>query len=31
LDAEAKIDRGIRTDEARYAAQRDFGNTLRDE
>jgi hypothetical protein len=27
LDAEAKIDRGMRADEARYAAQRDFGNT----
>src|ERR1700733_14488283 len=27
LDAEAKMDRGLGTDEARYAAQRDFGNT----
>src|SRR5580693_6955313 len=27
LDAEAKMDRGLRADEARYAAQRDFGNT----
>jgi putative ABC transport system permease protein len=26
LDAEAKLDRGINTNEARYAAQRDFGN-----
>jgi predicted permease len=26
LDAEAKMDRGIGVDEARYAAQRDFGN-----
>jgi hypothetical protein len=27
LDAEAKMDRGLGADEARYAAQRDFGNT----
>src|ERR1700722_8809500 len=27
LDAEEKIDRGLRADDARYAAQRDFGNT----
>ena len=27
LDAEAKMDRGLRADEARYAAQREFGNT----
>jgi putative ABC transport system permease protein len=27
LDAEAKMDRGVAADEARYAAQRDFGNT----
>jgi hypothetical protein len=26
LDAEAKVDRGLGADEARYAAQRDFGN-----
>ena len=27
LDAEAKMDRGLGTEEARYAAQRDFGNS----
>src|ERR1700722_13907653 len=27
LDAEAKMDRGAGAEEARYAAQRDFGNT----
>jgi len=27
LDAEAKMDRGLDADEARFAAQRDFGNT----
>jgi predicted permease len=27
LDAETKMDGGMRADEARYAAQRDFGNT----
>lgn len=27
LDAEAKMDRGLDAEEARYAAQRDFGNT----
>jgi putative ABC transport system permease protein len=27
LDAEARIDRGLDADEARHAAQRDFGNT----
>jgi predicted permease len=27
LDAEAKMDRGLGADEARFAAQRDFGNT----
>jgi predicted permease len=27
LDAENKMDRGLSADEARYAAQRDFGNT----
>src|SRR6202050_2019403 len=27
LDVEAKMDRGLQADEARYAAQRDFGNT----
>ncbi len=27
LDAEAKMDRGLGADEARYAARRDFGNT----
>src|SRR5580704_8053143 len=26
LDAEAKMDRGLGADEARYAARRDFGN-----
>src|ERR1700733_13642298 len=28
LDAEAKMDRGIGADEAHFAAQRDFGNTM---
>src|ERR1700685_4181244 len=28
LDAEAKMDRGLGAEEARYAAQRDFGNTM---